>query len=118
MLLKKRGPLTYRQCKQTVTVYHKDDSGVKKTVFDRAYLDFKKTQNVDKTGSREANSFLLAIPTDKKVVHVGDKVLLGIGPDVTDWPGFIPAKVDGLVVVKYEDCKFYGGKMVHQEAGG
>ena len=45
-----------------------------------AFLDFKKTQNVDKTGSKEANSFLLVIPCSEQGVFVGDKVLLGSGP--------------------------------------
>ena len=34
------------------------------------------------------------------------------------WRSFIPAKVDGLVVVKYVDVKRFGGKTVHTEAGG
>ena len=114
--------LTYRLCDQTVTVYHWDGKeSYTRTVYDRAFLDFKKTQNVDKTGSKEANSFLLVIPCDTQGVFVGDKALLGEGPEVSTreaWSAFIPSKVPGLVVVKYVDPKYYHGTIVHTEAGG
>ena len=86
-----------------------------------AFLDFKKTQNVDKTGSTEANGFLLVLPGDSVPVAVGDKVLLGEGPKVTtreEWAALIPAKVPGLAVVKYVDPKYWKGRQVHVEAGG
>lgn len=120
MLNRNRGPLTYRQCRQTVTVYHREGNAIRRAIFHRAFLECKKTQNVDKTGRREANSFLLVLPTDTPVVFVGDKVLPGEGPEVTmaEWGAFIPAKVPGLLVVQYADDKYYGTQMVHQEAGG
>lgn len=62
-------------------------------VFANAFLDFKKTQNVDKTGSSEVSSFLLVIPGSTVPVEVGDKVLLGEGPKVStraDWSALIP----------------------------
>lgn len=114
-------PVDYRLCNQTVTVYHKDGDQYLRTVYDRAFLDFKKAQNVDKTGSREANSFLLVIPCDHQILYPKDKVLLGEGPEIATrevWAEFIPAKVSGLVVVEYVDPKYWRGKMVHMEAGG
>ena len=71
-------PVDYSLCNQTVTVYHWDgkDTYTRK-VFTDAFLDFKKTQNVDKTGSSEVNGFLLVIPGPSVPVSVGDKVLLG-----------------------------------------
>lgn len=114
-------PVDYSKCNQTVTVYHADNATYTKRVFTRAFLDFKKTQNVDKTGSSEVNSFLLVVPCDSQTVFVGDKVLLGEGPNVTtaaEWREFIPAKVPELVVVKYVDPKYWQGRMVHVEAGG
>ena len=105
-----------------MTVYHDNgDKTYTRKVFTDAFLDFKKTQNVDKTGSREANSFLLVIPGDTQAVFVGDKVILGEGPEISDskaWAAFIPAKVPGLVVVSYADPKYWNGKLVHTEAGG
>ena len=117
---RRKGPLDYRLCNQTVTVYHKDGGKVIRTVHTGAFLDFKKTENVDKTGSKEVNSFLLVIPCSEVCVYPEDKVLLGTGEEITaaQWPSFIPVKVPGLVVVKYVDPKYWGGKLVHVEAGG
>ena len=118
----RRSPVDYRLCNQTVTVYHDNgDKTYTRKVFTDAFLDFKKTQNVDKTGSSEANSFLLVIPGDSVPVAVGDKVMNGEGPEIAtreDWAAFIPAKVPGLVVVKYVDPKYWRGAVVHTEAGG
>ena len=115
-------PVDYSLCNQTVTVYHWD-GGTEYTrkVFTNAFFDFKKTQNVDKTGSSEVNGFLLVIPGPYVPVSVGDKVLLGEGPEISTreaWASFIPAKVTGLVVVKYVDPKYWHGSVVHTEAGG
>ena len=114
-------PVDYSLCDQAVTVYHKDGETITRTVHNRAFLDFRKTQTTDKTGSRESNSFLLVIPGDSQAVFVEDKVLLGIGPEIAtakEWTSFVPVKVPGLVVVKYVDPKHWGGKLVHTEAGG
>ena len=73
------------------------------------------------TAGGESNSFLLVIPCDRQTVHVGDKVLLGIGAEITTreaWAAFVPVKVPGLCVVKYVDPKYWRGEMVHIEAGG
>lgn len=114
-------PVDYRLCNQTVTVYHRDGDTYTSRVFNNAFLDFKKNENVDKTGSSETNSFLLVIPCSEQLVFNGDKVLLGTGEDISDreaWAAFVPAKVNGLVVVKYVDMKYWNGQIVHLEAGG
>lgn len=118
MLRARKSPVDYRLCNQTVTVYHRDGDRITRTVFDRAFLDFKKTENVDKTGSKEVNSFLLVIPCTEQCVFPEDKVLLGVGGEVESWASLIPAKVPNLVVVKYVDPKYWRGEMVHLEAGG
>lgn len=123
MLMRRRAgcPVSYKLCNQTVTVYHKAGDKYIRTVYNRAFLDHKKTQTVDKTGSKEANSFLLVIPGDAQTVFVGDKVYDGIGPAIADreaWAAFVPSKVPGLVVVSYADAKKWNGKIVHTEAGG
>lgn len=118
----RQSPVDYSLCNQTVTIYHDNgDKTYTRKVFTDAFLDFKKTQNVDKTGSSEANSFLLVIPGSVVPVAVGDKVISGVGPEITTreaWASFIPAKVPGLVVVKYVDHKYWRGAVVHTEAGG
>jgi len=115
-------PVDYRLCNQTVSIYHWDGKETyTRTVRNDAFLDYKKTQNVDKTGSGEANSFLLVIPGEDIPVAVGDKVMMGEGPEINDrtsWVSFIPSKVPGLVVVKYVDPKYWRGSVVHTEAGG
>ena len=121
LTVRRRAPLNYRLCTQTVTVYHQNGEKFTRTVHKNAFFDFKKVQNVDKIGSREANSFLLVIPCESQTVFVGDKVYLGEGPEIAtmeQWRAFIPAKVPGLVVVSYADPKYWNGQMVHMEAGG
>lgn len=121
LILRPTCPVDYRLCNQTVTVYHKDSDEYTRTVHKNAFLDFRKTQTVDKTGSRESNSFLLVIPGASQTVFVGDKVQLGEGPEITSreaWAAHIPAKVPGLVVVSYADPKYWNGRIVHTEAGG
>lgn len=114
-------PVDYSKCNQTVTVYHRAGEAYTRTVYNKAFLDFKKTESVDKTGSREANSFLLVIPCTSQTVFTGDKVILGEGPEIASreaWADFIPVKVPGLVVVGYVDPKYWDGKIIHVEAGG
>lgn len=117
-----RSPVDYSKCSQTVTVYHQEEVGsYTRTVYANAFLDFKKTQNVDKTGSKEVNAFLLVIPCAEQTVFVGDKVMLGVGPEAATreaWATLIPAGTPGLVIVKYADPKYWQGRMVHVEAGG
>lgn len=118
--VRKRSPVDYRLCNQTVTIYHKDgDTYSRKTV--KAFLEYKKTQNVDKTGSKEASSFLLIVPGDTQACFIGDKVLPGDGKEIATaeaWRSFIPANVPGLCVVQYVDVKHWNGQIVHTEAGG
>ncbi|MCI8990837.1 MAG: hypothetical protein HFF59_08495 [Lawsonibacter sp.] len=120
---RRAGPVDYRLCDQTVTLYHWNgrDTVTRRVIERGAFLDFKKVQDVNKTGSSEVDSFLLVIPCSESPVAVGDKVLHGTGPEVSsveEWRSFIPAKVPGLVVVKYVDPKYWKGRMVHVEAGG
>lgn len=120
---RRESPADYRLCDQTVTLYHWDgkDTVTRRVIEKGAFLDFKKVQDLSKTGSREVNSFLLVIPCAESPVSVGDKVLLGVGPEVAGvegWRSFIPPAVPGLAVVRYVDPKYWKGRMVHVEAGG
>lgn len=123
MMLMRRNtcPVDYSLCNQAVTVYHKEGDTITRTVHRQAFLDFRKTLTTDKTGSREANSFLLVIPGAVQAVFVGDKVMLGEGPQITtakEWTAFAPVNTPGLVVVSYVDPKYWKGKIAHTEAGG
>ena len=113
------GPNYTKLFKQTITVYDKDTFS--KKVYKNAFFDFNKVQTVDKTGSRETNGSLIVVPGSAQPFKVGDKVLMGKGPDIADraaWSAFIPSKVPGLVIVKDVDPKYYMGVLVHWEAGG
>lgn len=113
-----RSPVDYRLCNQTVTVYHLNaDKTMARTVHPNAFLDFRKNQNINKTGETQTNSFLLVIP-GAVALYTGDKAYLGTGPETVTWADFIPAKVDGLVVIKYVDPKYFNGIQCHVEAGG
>lgn len=121
--IKRRSPVDYRLCNQTVTIYHWDgkETYTRKVIEKGAFLDWRKNRNVEKTGSTEASAFLLVIPCAESPVAVGDKVYDGEGPEVStreEWAAFIPARVPGLVVVKYIDPKYWRDRMVHVEAGG
>lgn len=120
---RRNNPVDYSLCNQTVTIYHWDgkDTYTRRVIAEGAFLDFKKVQGVAKTGSTEVNSFLLVVPCSEIQVAVGDKVLLGEGPEVStreDWAGLIPSKAPRLVVVKWVDPKYWKGRLVHVEAGG
>lgn len=114
-------PLDYSLCNQVVTAYHRNGADdITRTVHQQAFLDFKKVRGVDKTGSKDAMSFLLVIPGEPSL-EVGDKVMLGEGDEVTtdeQWRSFIPAKVPGLCVISYVDRKYWNAQVVHVEAGG
>lgn len=117
------GPLDYRLCNQTVSIYHWDGKeGFSRRIIEGgAFLDFKRVRDVSKTGSTEVSSFLLVIPCSEIPLAAGDKVLHGAGPEIAsreDWAGFIPSRVPGLAVVRYVDPKYWRGRLVHVEAGG
>lgn len=121
LILPTTPPVSYALCNQTVTVYHTDGKTYTRTVYRRAFLDFRKAETTSKTGSREANGFLLVIPGEGTPVSVGDKVMLGEGPQCStreEWAALIPTKVSSLVVVQYVDPKYWNGRVCHTEAGG
>lgn len=122
MIRKRSNPVNYDLCRQKVTVYHKTDDGhFTRTEYEKAFLEFKKNESIDTTGSSEVNSFLLIIPGNDVKLYTGDKVYLGTGPRIAkseEWAALIPAKTPGLVVIKNVDIKYWDGQQVHVEAGG
>ena len=118
-------PVDYSKCNQTVTIYHNASGTITKKVIHGAFFDFKKVQSVDRTGSREANGFLLVIPVKNtdgtQPVYVGDKVLLGEGADIATaagWAALIPSMTPNMAVVSYVDPKYWKAAVIHWEAGG
>lgn len=107
---------------QTVTVYHRNGrDSYTRTVYENAFLDSNKVLNVSKVGSSESSGFLLVVPGSTVACAVGDKVMLGEGPECVtdaDWGQLIPTRVEGLVVVRNVDPKYFRGQIVHTEASG
>ena len=123
LMLRPTCPVDYRLCCQTVTIYHWDgkEAYTRTVIKEGAFLDFKKNQSVDKTGSKEVNAFLLVVPGPVVRVSVGDQVMHGEGPEIAtreEWAALIPSKVDGLGIVRDVDLKMWRGTVVHTEAGG
>ena len=108
--VRRRPPVDYGKCCQTVTIYHQEGPGqYSRQVCRQAFFEFRRRKG------------LLVFPGDSVPVRPGDKVLLGEGPEVNsreDWAAFIPAKVPGLVVVEYVEPRYWQGKLCHIEAGG
>jgi len=125
MRIKKTSGPKYDLCTDTVTVYRLEGDRVTRNVIENTFFDSEKVQNVNKTGSAEANGSLIVIPAASapqgQPVYVGDKVIFGKGPYIRtkdEWKAFIPVKVEDLVIVKYVDPKRVRGEIVHWEAGG
>ena len=125
--LPKQIPIRYDLCTDTVTVYHREMdadgkvTGYRTTVHGKAFFDNQKNLSVSKTGTKDGNAFLLVIPGDRQTVFPGDKVIRGVGPQVTtreQWADMIPEKVADLAVIKTVNVKYFAGKICHTEAGG
>lgn len=144
----RKAPIDYSLCNQQVTIYHQMGAGehfsCSHIVFNGAFLDWRKNQSINKTGSRETNTCLLVLPSrwegrpawcepdqydnldpgfraDFFTVAPGDKVLLGSGPEILTreaWAAQVPAKTFGLVVIRDVDPKYFNGLVAHVEAGG
>ena len=112
----------YALCDRAVTVYHRNGANdITRTVYERAFIDRDKGLNVNKVGASESTGYLLVIPGDFQACQVGDKVIEGEGPEITtdsQWRSFIPAEVEGLIVVRHVDTKPWGGHIAHTEARG
>lgn len=113
-------PLDYSLCCQTVTVYRREADGSysRRVLENRAMLDYRQVRNTSRRGSKTAHGFLLVIPCSEPCLAVGDKVLPGVGPEIStreEWEAFIPARVEGLVVIGRVDPKFWMGRLIHME---
>lgn len=122
-LRKRANPVegAYALCDQAVTVYRRDaPDSITRTVYEHAHLSFDKGRNTEKTGSKDATSFLLVIPGNADI-QPDDKAVGGVGPEIAtdaEWRSFIPSKVENLVVVRHVDRHPWDGSFPHVEARG
>ena len=106
-------------CCQTVTVYRKTPAGVIRSELSDCYIRWQEEVDYDRLGRQTRRKFLLIQPGECQQVFPGDRVLEGVGPEITlaDWPGFIPEVVEGLGEVAYATAYTWQGVFCHTEAG-
>jgi len=112
-------PVDYRMCCQTVTVYRKGTEGISRLEIPGCFLQWMEQQKLDALGKLQERKFLLIQPGQEQRIFPGDRVMEGIGPQITeaDWEGFLPVTVDGLGEVNYATVYRWEGIYCHTEAG-
>lgn len=112
-------PLDYSLCDRTVTVYRRQGEQVLRQVVTNCYFSKQEKRSVDTLGCRKEVTFQLIMPCTVQTVFPGDRIMEGVGPEVSvqQWPGFVPAGVAGLVEVAYVTPCYWAGELCHVEAG-
>ena len=108
-------PLDYSLCADTVTVYHRE--GLTRQVLDGVCYEFTTHRQVDGGIARVSRSFRLVIPGDRRICP-GDKVLLGIGPEISRWEDLAVETTDTMGLVTSVKPCYYKGNLCHTEARG
>ena len=67
--------------------------------------------------AQTTRGFHLVIPGDRPICP-GDKVLLGIGPEISRWEELLPETTDTLGIVTSVQPRYYQGRLIHTEARG
>lgn len=111
----KNVPLDYSLCTGTVTVYHRE--GLTRQVLEGVHYEFTSRREVDRGVARESRGFLLVVP-GAVTLRPGDKVVLGIGPEVDSWEALSVAGSDTLGVIAQVQPRYWRGKLCHTEARG
>lgn len=107
---KKQIPLDYSLCTMTVTVYHRE--GLTREVVEGVHFEFTDELHTENGRSARTRGFLLVIPGIFGIAP-GDKVALGVGPEITRWEALPHAGV--VTSVK---TRFFRGMPCHVEARG
>ena len=108
-------PLDYSLCNMTVTVYHRE--GLTRQVIENAHYEWTDRREVTGGIAEKSRSFLLVVPGQCRL-QPGDKVLLGIGPEISRWEELLPETVASLGLITSVQPRYYGGKLCHTEARG
>lgn len=112
-------PMDYSLCRDTVTLYRRQEHGVFRQVLEHAFLSWEERTVTDTLGTRKGTDFLLILPGKEQTVLPGDRVFPGIGPELEtgDWESFLPCAVPGLGQVDYVRRYRLDGQICHTEAG-
>ncbi len=113
--------------RDTVTLYHADAAAqtVVRTVLRGVCWQQGRRELPDAGGTRRGTALLVVIPETTArygadyTLAPGDRLFPGEGPALTwaDWPGFVPAAVEGAALVQYVLPMRLRGKPHHVEAG-
>jgi hypothetical protein len=111
--------MDYPMCSQYVTIYRKTAEGITRTELPGCYIQWQEEESYDRLGRQTQRKFLLIQPGESQQVFPGDRVLEGVGPEITltEWPAFTPETVTGLGEVAYAEIYTWQGKFCHTEAG-
>ena len=112
-------PIDYPMCCQTVTVYRRIDEEIVRVEIPDCYIQWQEEETYDRIGRQVQRKFLLIQPGESQQVYPGDRVMEGIGSEVTlvEWSAFTPEIVDGLGEVAYAKAYYWQGEFCHTEAG-
>ena len=108
-----RIPLDYSLCTMTVTVYGKEG----RRVLEGVHYEFTTTRGVAGGMATHDRQGLLVIP-GSDTIAVGDRVVMGIGPEVIARDALNTAAFPTLMVVGSVKPRFFRGKPCHVEARG
>ena len=109
--------LDYSLCHQTVTIYRMEGNALHRLVVDGCYYVWEDVLSQEVPGGQPERKFLLIMPGNVQRVFVGDRILLGVGPENVDWQSFLPVNVPSLSVAEYVRACWWGGDVCHVEAG-
>lgn len=109
-------PFDYSLCNQTVTLYRKEGTQVRRRVIPNAYLSAKISTPAEAYGKSMEKKFLLIIPGDVSLC-CGDRIYAGKGPEDVNWQRFVPAAEPALFEAGFVKPCFWEGEIVHWEAG-
>ncbi|MBE6926060.1 MAG: hypothetical protein E7461_04365 [Ruminococcaceae bacterium] len=103
--------MDYSLCKETVTVYRKVGDRIQRSYYHKCYLQCKIVMVRDELGTFKKWEFMLIVPGDRPLM-VGDRVVSGIGKDVSYW-----YELGNAMQVSYAKPYYLDGKICHWEAG-
>ncbi len=112
-------PLDYSLCDKTVTVYRLQGDRVLRCVIENVFYQWQIRQTFDAFGQQQETAFLLILPGSDWQICPGDRVLEGIGPEISaaQWQEYIPVNVRSLAEVCYVKPCYWEGTVCHYEAG-
>ena len=110
-------PLCYSLCDKTVTVYRRENGKITRNVLENAFFQWSKALTSEEYGCAYQVEALLIVPCTELCIYPGDRVLEGVGPEVSEdeWDRFVPALVQGLYRLRSVKPCYWQGALCHVE---